>query len=156
MAWDRDAGLDEFFADFDRRAFSAPAFSRCAGGVGDTGGYERATDPWLSWGPTGRLHAIAIGFDNSTARNAILAAFSDTGGATLSSPRIVRFGNPRAIGNNFNDKETLTADPFNANLVYATWQRIVSPSERAAQEAYANAASFYSEAWFTRSTNGDQ
>ena len=57
---------------------SAPAFSRCAGGPGDTGGYERATDPWLSFSPNGRLHAITIGFDNSTARNAILAAFSDT------------------------------------------------------------------------------
>ena len=121
-------------------AFSAPAFSRCAGGVGGyAGDYERATDPWLSCGPNGRLHAISIGFDNSTARNAILAAFSDTGGATWSTPRIVRFDNPRAIGNNFNDKETLTADPFNANLVYATWQRIVSPSERASQKGYENA-----------------
>ena len=135
-------------------AFSAPAFSRCAGGVGDTGGYERATDPWVSWGPTGRLHAITIGFDNSTARNAILAAFSDTGGATWSTPRIVQFDNPRAIGNNFNDKETLTADPFNANLVYATWQRIVSPSPRASQKGYENTFSWYSEAYFARSTNG--
>ena len=135
-------------------AFSAPAFSRCAGGVGDTGGYERATDPWLSWGPTGRLHAITIGFDNSTARNAILAAFSDTGGASWSTPRIVQFDNPRAIGNNFNDKETLTADPFNANLVYATWQRIVSPSPRTSQKGYENAFSWFSEAYFARSTNG--
>ena len=95
-------------------------------------------------------------FDNSTPRNAILAAFSDNGGATWSTPRVLRFDNPRAVGNNFNDKETLTADPFNSSLVYATWQRIVSPSERAAQEAYENAASFYSEAWFARSTNGGQ
>lgn len=137
---------------------SAPRFSRCAGGagLGDAGDYQRATDPWLSFGPTGRLHAIAIGFDNSTARNAILAAYSDTGGATWSTPRIVRFDNPRAVGNNFNDKETLTADPFDPRLVYATWQRIVSPSEMAAQEAYDNAATFRSEAWFARSTNGGE
>jgi hypothetical protein len=135
-----------------------PRFSRCAGGAGsgNAGDYERATDSWLSFGPSGRLHAISIGFDNSTARNAILAAFSDTGGATWSAPRVVRFDNPRAVGNNFNDKETLTADPFDASLVYATWQRIVSPSERSAQEAYDNAASFRSEAWFARSTNGGQ
>lgn len=137
-------------------AHSAPRFSRCAGGggLGNAGDYQRATDPWLSFGPAGRLHAIAIGFDNSTARNAILAAFSDTGGATWSTPRIVRFDNPRAVGNNFNDKETLTADPVNPALVYATWQRIVSPSEMAAQQAYDNAATFRSEAWFARSTNG--
>jgi hypothetical protein len=139
-------------------AHSAPRFSRCAGGagLGNAGDYQRATDPWLSFGPTGRLHAITIGFDNSTARNAILAAFSDDKGKTWSTPRIVRFDNPRAVGNNFNDKETLTADPFNASLVYATWQRIVSPSERAAQEAYDNSATFRSEAWFARSTNGGQ
>jgi hypothetical protein len=133
---------------------SAPRFSNCAGGTGDAGGYQRATDPWLSFSPNGRLHAISLSFDNSTARNAVLAAYSDTGGATWSAPRIVRFDNPRAIGNGFNDKETLTADPFDASLVYATWQRIVSPSERVSQEGYNNATSYYSEAWFARSTNG--
>ena len=113
-----------------RRGRSAHPRSRdAAGGVGDTGDYERATDPWLSLGPTGRLHAIALVFDNSTPRNAVLAAFSDNGGATWSTPRIVQFDNPRALGNNFNDKETLTADPSTLELVYATWQRIVSPSD---------------------------
>jgi hypothetical protein len=137
-------------------ALSAPRFSRCAGGAGlaEAGDYQRSTDPWLSFSPNGRLHAIGLSFDNSTARNAVLAAYSDDRGATWSRPNVLRFDNPRAVGNNFNDKETLTADPFDPRLVYATWQRIVSPSEVAAQEAYANAASFYSEAWFARSTNG--
>ncbi len=137
---------------------SAPRFSRCAGGagLGEAGDYERATDPWLSFSPNGRLHAITIGFDNSTARNAILAAYSDTGGATWSTPRVLRFDNPRAVGNNFNDKETLTADPFDSSLVYATWQRIVSPSESSSQKAYENSASFASTAWFARSTNGGE
>jgi hypothetical protein len=139
-------------------AFSAPRFSRCSGGagLGNAGDYQRATDPWLSFSPNGRLHAIALVFDNSTPRNAVLAAFSDNGGATWSTPRILRFDNPRALGNNFNDKETLTADPFNSSLVYATWQRIVSPSERASQKGYENAFSWYSEAYFARSTNGGQ
>ena len=38
--------------------------------------------------------------------------------------------------------------------MYATWQRIVSPSEQVSAKGYENAASFYSEAWFARSTNG--
>ena len=139
-------------------AFSAPRFSRCSGGagLGNAGDYQRATDPWLSFSPNGRLHAIGLVFDNSTPRNAVLAAFSDNGGATWSTPRIVQFDNPRALGNNFNDKETLTADPFNSSLVYATWQRIVSPSERASQKGYEHAFSWYSEAYFARSTNGGQ
>src|SRR5688500_9516607 len=120
---------------------SAPRFSRCSGGagLGNAGDYQRATDPWLSFGPSGRLHASGLVFDNSTPRNAVLAAFSDNGGATWSTPRIVRFDNPRALGNAFNDKETLTADPFNSNLVYATWQRIISPSARASQAGVGNA-----------------
>ena len=139
-------------------AFSAPRFSRCSGGagLGNAGDYERATDPWLSFSPNGRLHAIGLSFDNSTPRNAVLAAFSDDGGATWSLPRVLRFDNPRALGNNFNDKETLTADPFDSSLVYATWQRLVSPSERASGKAYENSFSWYSEAYFTRSTNGGQ
>ena len=144
---------------------SSPRFSRCAGGNATSAvqattlaarpsDYQRATDPWVSYGPTGRLHAIAIGFDNSTPRNAILTAFSDDDGATWSAPREVRFDNPRALGNNFNDKETLTADPTNANLVYATWQRIVSPSEKSSAKAYENSVSFFSDTWFARSTDG--
>jgi hypothetical protein len=139
-------------------AYSAPRFSRCSGGagLGNAGDYQRATDPWLSFSPNGRLHAIGLVFDNSTPRNAVLAAFSDNGGASWSTPRILRFDNPRALGNAFNDKETLTADPFDSSLVYATWQRIISPSERVSQRGFENATSFYSEAWFARSTNGGQ
>jgi hypothetical protein len=146
---------------------SFPKFSRCAGGtptsaVANDGvtprpsDYERATDPWVSYGPAGRVHSIAIGFDNSTARNAILAAYSDDGGMTWSAPREVRFDNPRALGNNFNDKQTLTADPLDPDLVYATWQRIVSPNERTPTQAFENSSSFYSEAYFARSTDGGE
>jgi hypothetical protein len=102
------------------------------------------------------LHAIALVFDNSTPRNAVLTAFSDDDGATWSAPREVRFDNPRALGNNFNDKETLTADPGDADLVYATWQRIVSPSESASAKAFENSVSFFSDAWFARSTDGGE
>jgi hypothetical protein len=146
---------------------SSPRFSRCAGGTATSAvqattgtprpsDYQRATDPWVSYGPDGRLHAIALVFDNSTPRNAILTAFSDDDGATWSAPREVRFDNPRALGNNFNDKETLTADPGDPALVYATWQRIVSPSEQASAAAYENSVSFFSDAWFARSTNGGE
>ena len=129
---------------------------RGRGRLGNAGDYQRATDPWLSFSPNGRLHAISLVFDNSTARNAVFAAFSDNSGATWSTPRVLRFDNPRAVGNNFNDKETLTADPFDSILVYATWQRIVSPSEQASAKGYENAASFFSAAWFARSTNGGE
>ena len=118
--------------------------------------YERATDPWVSYGPGGRLHAVALVFDNSTPRNAVLAAYSDDDGATWSAPRELRFDNPRALGNNFNDKETLTADPGDPDYVYATWQRIVSPSEGSSAKAYENSVSYFSDAWFVRSIDGGE
>ena len=85
---------------------SAPEFSRCAGGSGIAGGYHRASDPWLSFGPTGTLHAISISisFDNDTPRNAVLASRSIDGGHSWSEPAVLRFDNPRALGNNFNER----------------------------------------------------
>src|SRR5919112_1567671 len=38
-----------------------PPFSRCAGGSAANGGdYERASDPWVSIGPDGTAHQIAL------------------------------------------------------------------------------------------------
>ncbi|MFL5890054.1 MAG: exo-alpha-sialidase [Solirubrobacteraceae bacterium] len=135
---------------------SAPEFSRCAGGSGEAGGYHRASDPWVSFGPTGTLHAISISFDNDTPRNAVLASRSTDGGHTWSEPKVLRFDNPRALGNNFNDKESITADPTNANYVYAVWDRLIAPSEHSSAKAYENSVSFHGPTWFARSTdNGD-
>src|SRR3954452_8004330 len=132
---------------------SAPAFSRCAGGTGTAGGYHRASDPWVSFGLTGTLHAISISFDNDTPRNAVLASRSTDGGHTWSTPAVLRFDNPRALGNNFNDKESITADPADSNYVYAIWDRLISPSESSCARAYENSVSFHGPTWFARSTN---
>ena len=163
-AWQRARVLERRRRDVDRELAAvlplaggtATSAVQATTGAPRPSDYQRATDPWVSYGPDGRLHAIALVFDNSTPRNAILTAFSDDDGATWSAPREVRFDNPRALGNNFNDKETLTADPGDPDLVYATWQRIVSPSERASGTAYENSVSFFSDTWFARSTDGGE
>jgi hypothetical protein len=49
-------------------AHSAPAFSNCAGGTGNTGGYERATDPWLSFSPNAARPGAHRGSCASTTR----------------------------------------------------------------------------------------
>jgi hypothetical protein len=132
---------------------SAPTFSNCAGGTGDAGGYQRASDPWVSFGPGGTLHAISISFDNDTPRNAVLASRSTDGGQTWSPPAVLRFDNPRALGNNFNDKESITADPTDARYVYAVWDRLISPSEHSSARAYEQSVSFHGPTWFARSTD---
>jgi hypothetical protein len=136
-----------------------PAVSRCAGAApGDPGYFERSTDPWVSFSPNGDLHAISLSFDDSTARNAILVSKSTDGGASWQRPITVRFDNPRVVGNNFNDKESLTADPGDSRFAYAVWDRLVSPSERASASGYEHGGlqAWRGPTWFARTTDGGQ
>jgi hypothetical protein len=140
-----------------------PAFSNCAGGTAaNGGGYERSSDPWISWSPSpsngvGTLHAISISFDRSTAHNAVLTSRSLDGGNTWSSPTTLREDNSNSgpLANLFNDKESITADPVHTDNVYAVWDRIESPNNNplTPPEAYAHALAFRGPTWFARSTN---
>jgi hypothetical protein len=143
---------------------SWPAFSNCAGGTAaNGGGYERASDPWLSWSPRGpngtfgTLHAISLSFDRSTAHNAVLVSRSRNGGGSWSSPITLREDNSNSgpLANLFNDKESITADPVDTNNVYAVWDRIESPNNNplTPAQAYAHALAFRGPAWFARSTD---
>jgi hypothetical protein len=134
---------------------SAPKFTNCAGGAGldKAGAYQRASDPWVSFSPNGTLHAISISFDNDTPRNAVLASHSTDGGHTWSDPAVLRFDNPRALGNNFNDKESITADPTDSRFVYAVWDRLISPSQRSSARAFERSVSFHGPTWIARSTD---
>ena len=66
------------------------------------------------------------------------------------------FCNGIPLGNNFNDKESLTADNTDptGNLVYAVWDRLVSPNENVPASAFENAHAYTGPAWFARTTNG--
>src|SRR6185369_11098547 len=105
-------------------AFSQAAFSRCSGGTAANGGdYARASDPWVSIGPTGVAYQVAIAFSGGTfapgSVNAVLASRSLDGGATWSAPAtLIRDGAAA-----FNDKESVSADPTNGNYAYAVWDR---------------------------------
>jgi hypothetical protein len=142
---------------------SWPAFSNCAGGTSaNGGGYERSSDPWLSWSASpanglGTLHAISISFDRSTAHNAVLASRSLDGGNSWSAPTTLREDNSNSgpLANLFNDKESITADPVTTGNVYAVWDRIESPNNNplTPAQAYAHALAFRGPTWFARSTN---
>ncbi len=137
---------------------SFPAFSRCAGaGPGDPGYFERSSDPWVSFSPNGVLYSIAISTDFSTARNAVLVSRSTTGGASWETPNTLKFDRARAdvpLGTNFNDKESLTADPGDSSFAYAVWDRLVFPNERASAAAVEHTFAFRGPTWFSRTTNG--
>jgi hypothetical protein len=141
-------------------AYSTPHYSICAGGTAANGGdFGRSSDPWVSWAPNGDLWSISLSVDRTTTRNGVLAARMRHDESTWSEPFVLKFDTSRAglpIGNNFNDKESLTADPTDAsgNLVYAVWDRFVSPNENAPLVALLNAHAFHQPVWFSRTTNG--
>ncbi|MGE0355732.1 MAG: sialidase family protein [Burkholderiales bacterium] len=101
------------------------AFSRCGGGTpGNGGDFERATDPWVAFGPDGTAWAMSLsttgGIFTGGSANAMLVARSRDGGRTWGSavPLIadtVPF---------FNDKNALAADPRDARFAYASWDRL--------------------------------
>jgi hypothetical protein len=136
-----------------------PGISKCSGGI-----YDRSTDPWVSFSPNGVVHQLALSFNDVAPPftegpggdfdHALLASKSTDGGLTWSRPvEVIR----DLDANVFNDKQTITADPHDANFVYAVWDRLVFPaSERASVIAGFVTSAFRGPAWFARSTSGGE
>jgi hypothetical protein len=125
-----------------------PPFSRCAGGTPANGGdYERATDPWVSIGPGGTAHQIALALDDSTPNEAMLVSSSRDGGRTWGRiTTLIRDTSPNIL----NDKESITADPTDRRFVYAVWDRLQI------QDPADPASPFSGDTLFARSTDGGE
>jgi BNR repeat-like domain len=111
-------------------------FSRCGGGNLMNGGdYVRASDPWVTYSPNGVVHAMSLSTSGST--NAMLVSRSfDDGLSWTSAIALIVDG----VGA-FNDKNALTADPHDANYVYAVWDRLIDANDTG-------------PTYFSRSTDG--
>jgi hypothetical protein len=94
-------------------------FSRCTGGNSLNGGnYARATDPWVSFGPDGIAYWMAMSITGPV--SAMLVSRSTDGGDTWEAPiTLINSDDPF-----FNDKNSITADPTDADYAYATWDRL--------------------------------
>jgi hypothetical protein len=98
-----------------------PKVTLCSGGS-----YERASDPWVSIGPTGRVFFMSLAFmndrpDGGLGKNAMLVSRSLNGGFSWSNPIPLIVDTDGQI---FNDKNSVTADPLDGRYVYATWDRL--------------------------------
>lgn len=122
-------------------------FSACAGGLG----YERASDPWVSFGPDGTAYSVSISFNQSNNSNAVAAAVSRDGGRSWTDLSVLIADNEPSL-QFFNDKESVTADPVKAGFAYAVWDRLESPN--ANPQADLHAAAFRGPALFSKTVDG--
>lgn len=100
-------------------AQTALPFSICAGGT-----FERASDPWVTIGPTGIAYQMALAVTGSVfapgSLSAMLVSRSTDNGVTWSQPlSLIQDTAPF-----FNDKNSITADPTDPRFVYAAWDRL--------------------------------
>jgi hypothetical protein len=122
-----------------------PGITRCSGG-----NYDRASDPWVSFAPNGDLYSLSLSFDVFDTHNAIIVNKSANGGESWGPPLEVTADDTNGL-----DKQSVTADPYDSNLVYAVWDRFLSPPGiNASDQGKINARSYVQQAWFSRTTNG--
>jgi hypothetical protein len=113
----------------------------------------RATDPWVSFDSAGRAYQIGLSIiDGSlTGESALSTSVSDDGGVTWSSPsQIIRI--PGGVA--FLDKQSITADPYNADRAWATWIQGNLPGENISFAKLAHAFSYRGTPMISRTTNG--
>ncbi|MFY9611780.1 MAG: sialidase family protein [Blastocatellia bacterium] len=84
------------------------------------GPWDRASDPWVTFGPGGRVYFASLLFSSSERDNAIGVSVSTDGGLSWGSPIEVA-----RSSSDFNDKEAVVADAFpsspNLGNVYVAW-----------------------------------
>jgi hypothetical protein len=134
--------------------------SICTGGTAANGGnYQRSSDPWVAIAPDGTTYLQTLSVDTNPgglglSPNAILVMRSPDGGLSWDDPTTVkRDENPNIL----NDKNSMTADPFDSDFVYAVWDRLVSPpGAPPAPQAGENAIGYRGPTWFSRTTDGGE
>jgi hypothetical protein len=146
-------------------------FSACAAGTPAELAYERASDPWVSFGPGtaagaagATAYAVSLSFNNSPGKNGntIGAAVSYDGGLTWSHAQSLhsdaQTGVPLPVPDSnfkyFHDKESVTADPSRPGWAYVVWDVLIGPSM--SPDADLHAQAFTDLTLFSRTTDFGQ
>jgi hypothetical protein len=143
-------------------------FSRCAPGTPLALQYERASDPWVSFGPGTPTHphgvtayTVSISFNKSSGKNGntVGAAVSYDGGLTWQHAQSlhadpatgVRLPVPDSNFQFFHDKESVTADPTRPGHAYVVWDVLIGPN--LSVEADLHSIAFTDLTLFSRTTD---
>ena len=128
------------------------AFDACSGGTGNDA-YDRASDPWVTFDPNGNAYQISLSFSADNLTSAVLVSKSTDGGATWDVPKTL-IRDTSIV--NFNDKESITADPTRPGNVYAVWDRFAIPGENRSFNSLFHSFAFRGQPVFSRTTDGGQ
>jgi hypothetical protein len=126
-----------------------PGVSKCSGGA-----FDRGTDPWVTIAPNGDAYVQTLTFqDFPTFSTSIIYVNKSTDGGLTWGPPTQLIRDDSLF--RFNDKNSMTADPFDSNFAYAIWDRSRFPSDKREVHSISGfPRSFRSDAMFTRTTNG--
>lgn len=84
------------------------------------GKFERASDPWVAFGPDNRAYYVSLAFNESTALNGIYVNASADGGRTFKAPVAVH-----TTTADFDDKEAMVVDTYDDSpyrgRIYVGW-----------------------------------
>jgi hypothetical protein len=98
----------------------------------DGGAFDRASDPWVSFGPDGTVYAMHLVTDAAPpadkpggfGRNGMMVQRSTDGGLTWDDPILIA---EEDDGDGLHDKNTITADTTRPGFAYAVWDFLDIP-----------------------------
>ena len=147
--WSNGASRGVYASAWYRGAWvqvAVPGTSACVGGD-----HLRATDPWVTFSPDGSAYFFTLATSAGT-DSALYVNKSVDGGLHWSAPITVI---EQDSVFQFNDKNSITADPFDSRYVYAIWDRSRFPSDKRELHSIAGfPRSVRSDAMFSRTTDG--
>src|SRR2546429_182162 len=143
-------------------------FSACASNAPADLQYQRASDPWISFGPGApanpsgaTTYSVSISFNQTASQNGntVGAAVSYDGGLTWTHAQSMhadaQSGVPIPVPDSnfqfFHDKESVTADPITPGEAYAVWDVLIGPN--ANMDADIHSSAFTDDTLFTRTTD---
>ena len=134
-----------------------PGVTVCTGGE-----FDRASDPWVSFGPDGTAYVMHLvtdadplpGRPGGFGRNGMMVQTSEDGGMTWNDPVLIA---EETRGAGLHDKNSITADPIREGYAYAVWDFLDLPAGAAINPdrgVFGGGLGFKGAALISRTTDG--
>jgi hypothetical protein len=117
--WSLDGGRSWHDSVLPFSACAAPFFRQVAP-------FDRASDPWASAGPDGKVYGQGLVFNANDNHNGVASVTSVDGGRTWQNLRLVIDDPASDPTVPIDDKNSVTADPRIPGFAYAVWERFTN------------------------------